>query len=501
MKRLFVLVLLLLCAPVRAEVTEEKIQAVLPALEQYVEKGRADWNVPAVAVGIVHHDKLVYFKGFGKKSDQDPTPPDQDTLFAVGSTTKAYCAATLAMMVDEGKLRWNERVVDADPAFRMYDPWVTREFRVADLLAQHTGMAPYVLTTYLCLGYTPDDAVQAMALQEPVTSFRTTFAYVNIPHIVAGNLVARLSGEPNWEAFLQKRLLDPLGMRRTSYGPEAFNRDPNRAVGHFTLEGKLVEVPASKFPYNAGPAGALNSCVADVSHWIRLQLADGLYEGKQLISKDNLDRTKFPETPLASTAAYCMGWLIVYKHPSNIIWHNGGTPGHRSFVGLCPAQDLGIVVLTNNGEADLSDAVGLRFFDLVQDVEGEDYSQLMLERSLEGKAEVKKMMTPPAGAAPPRPLSEYAGTYHNPALGDVVVSPSGQRLAFRLPKPGVDGYLAPYDGDVFVAHSTTPWAVQDGAELLGKWTFVRGMDGPFQSLRCVLGDGESGCTLVAEKKG
>lgn len=497
MKYWLALCLLLILAPARAELSEEQLQAVYPALEQYVEQGRADWNVQAVAVGVVHKDRLVYFRGFGHKSPTDLSAPDVDTLFAIGSTTKAYAAATLAMMVDEGKISWDTRVLDVLPSFRMADPWVTREFRVADLLAQHSGMRPYVLTIYGCLGYSAEQVMDSMAFCEPVTSFRSSFAYVNVPHLVAGRMVAQLGSEPSWEAFLKKRLLDPLGMRRTSWTAQAFNSEPNRAVGYVDLDGRSVPRQAGSFPYVFGPAGGLNSCVKDVSQWVRLQLGDGAFEGKQLISKANLDVTKTPQTSLGQTISYCMGWLLQVQEPHLIIWHNGGTPGHRSFVGLMPAEQLGVIVLTNNGAADLSDAVGLRFFDLAMGkVDGPDYSRLKLEQSQKEDAKSRQEMTRPAGAAPPRPFREYAGTYHSEILGNVQISPTG---GWSFPT-GAAGVLEPFDGDVFIARCTTEWALDNGASLLGKWTFIRGSQGNFETLRCVLGTDETGLDTRAFRK-
>lgn len=498
MKR-FLLCLLLVLTPLRAEVTEEHLQSIYPTIDQYIEKGRQDWNVQAVALGVVHDDKLVYFKGFGHKSPQDPAPPDPDTLFAIGSTTKAYAAATLAIGVDEGWFEWDTRVLDRYPSFRMWDPWVTREFRVADLLAQHSGMAPYVLTSYGCLGYRAERVIAAMAFMEPVSSFRSRFAYVNVPHMVAGDMLAKLAHEPSWEAFLKKRLLDPLGMRRTSWTAEAFNAEPNRAVGHVSVGEKSLARPASTFPYVFGPAGALNSCVLDVSQWVRMQLADGKFGGRQLVSKANLDMTKTPQTPLSQTVSYCMGWLYVAREPQAIIWHNGGTPGHRSFVGLMPSENLGVIVLTNNGDADLSDAVGLKFFDLATGVEGPDYSAESLARHQKTRAETLASFTRAKDAAPPGAGAEYAGTYHSELLGDVVVT---DKLTFKLVETGLEGYLAPYDGDIFVAHSTSGWAIDNGAEIIGKWTFLRATDGSgFDTLRCVLGlETEGAITLATRKK-
>ncbi|MEW6279379.1 MAG: serine hydrolase [Candidatus Eremiobacterota bacterium] len=501
MRRFLWLLCLLMSLPAAAEpVSDERVRAILPAFEAYVEQARKEWDVPAVALIVVRRDGVLHFRGMGRKSPSDPTPPDEDTLFAVGSTTKAFGAATLAMGVDDGKFDWDDRVLDHVPEFLMQDPWVTREFRVADLLAQHSGMPPYALTGYGELGYSPEAIVRAMKNVRPVSSFRSRFAYVNAPHLVAGGLVARTEAAPSWEEFLNRRLLVPLGMSRTSWTAEAFNAEPNRAVGHALVDGVLRPARAVHFPYCFGLAGALNSTPRDMARWVRLQLGDGTFEDKRLVSAANLEATRTPRTPVNRKSSYCMGWVLTWATPYPIVWHNGGTPGHRTMVAFVPEADLGIVILTNTGDNDLPDACAFRFFDMVFDQPETDYSAQFLEKHRREREEDLNKLARPDNPAPPRALDAYVGTWEGAVLGRVAIQEREGVLHVGLLDPGVEGVLEPWDGDVFTLRMTTPWLVQSGVTLVGRWTFAQSPAGGVDRVECILGDGESGLVTSLRRR-
>jgi len=173
---------------------EERIQALIPDVEAYIAGGMKAFDVPGLAVGIVLGDRLVYANGFGVRSESGGQPVDTRTLFQIGSTTKAFLAATEAIMVDRGKLRWDDRVVDLDPEFQLKDPWVTREFRVFDLLAQRSSLPGFVNDTLAMYDFDDAALIRSLRNVEPVSSFRTTFAYTNITHLLASRIVAKVAG-------------------------------------------------------------------------------------------------------------------------------------------------------------------------------------------------------------------------------------------------------------------------------------------------------------------
>ncbi len=204
--------------PSKTEATMEgRVQELIPDIEAYVVNGMKGFDIPGVAIGIVANDRLVYAKGFGVRSKSNRLPVDTRTIFQIGSNAKAFLAVTEAIMVDRGKLRWDDRVVDLYPEFQLKDPWVTREFRVFDLLAQRSGLPPLVNDILVMLDYKEAALIRSLRYVEPVSSFRTTFAYTNITHLLASRIVATAAGAPDWNVVLQKELLDPLGMKDSTY--------------------------------------------------------------------------------------------------------------------------------------------------------------------------------------------------------------------------------------------------------------------------------------------
>jgi CubicO group peptidase (beta-lactamase class C family) len=208
---------------------EQQIEALAPSLKDYIATNMKSFDVPGLAIGIVAGDKLVYAKGFGVRN-KGGAPVDTQTIFQIGSTTKAFLSATIAIAVDQGKLHWDDRIVDLDPDFQMRDPWVTREFRVFDLLAQRSGLPPYVNDFFGVLGFDRSTLIRSLRYVEPVSSFRSTFAYTNITHILAGRIVAKAEGAADWNVALQKEILDPLGMKNTTYSAAAITAAANHPL-------------------------------------------------------------------------------------------------------------------------------------------------------------------------------------------------------------------------------------------------------------------------------
>jgi CubicO group peptidase (beta-lactamase class C family) len=245
---------------------EARVRALIPDLETYIQRGMKAYDLPGLAIGIVTGDRLVYAKGFGVRSKAGGAPVDARIAFQIGSLTKGFLATTMAIMVDRGKVHWNDRVVDLYPAFQFQDAWVTREFRVFDLMAQRSGLRPSVNNVVGLLGYAEQAMIRSLRYVEPVSSFRTSFAYTNMTHVLAGRIVADLAGAPDWNAIAQRELLDPLGMAETTFTAEAMKAAANRAQGHRWTPDGTIEVPFEPlFPYGFGAAGDINSTLEDMA--------------------------------------------------------------------------------------------------------------------------------------------------------------------------------------------------------------------------------------------
>jgi Beta-lactamase class C and other penicillin binding proteins len=344
-----------------------ELEKVFREFERQVEKALRDFQVPGMAVAVVQKDRVVYSKGFGVKEIGKQEPVDPHTRFQVGSTSKAFTATLVASLVDEGKLGWKDRVVTLLPDFAMADSWVTKEFQVRDLMAQHSGMKPYAGDILAMIGYGRDDIVRSTAHIAPVTSFRSEFSYVNNLWVTAAAVVEAKTGK-TWEQNIQERIFDPLGMAESSYSQEALFKSGNVATFHL-LDGQKVKPiernwPLFDWPYVYGPAGGINSNVLDMARWVRMQLGEGSFEGKKVVGKESLAYTHEPQTPIAGGKnAYCLGWVKSEYDPCPLVWHNGATTGSGTLVMMAPRLDLGIIILSNL-VTPAPDTLGLVFMDL-----------------------------------------------------------------------------------------------------------------------------------------
>jgi CubicO group peptidase (beta-lactamase class C family) len=426
--------------------------ALVPSLESYIAKGMKTYDAPGVAIGIVAGDKLVYSKGFGVRSKSGGAPVDPGTVFQIGSTTKAFLAATIAIMVDRGKLHWDDRVVDLAPDFQLQDPWVTREFRVFDLLAQRSGLPAEVNDGLGMLGYPEADLIRSLRYVAPVSSFRSTFSYTNITHLQAGRIVAQAGGARDWNDVLQKDLLDPLAMKETSYTAAAIEAAPDHAMGYRWTPKGSVEVPFTQiFPYDYYGAGDINSTIDDMSRWVRLQLGTGSFEGHRLVSEANLEVTRLPRIAMAARASYASGWVVQQTPNGEIVWHNGGTPNFGAYVGLLPEKNIGVIVLTNEENIGLPDAIGRWTLDRILANPEVDYVAIKFKSVRDNYAAAGKLFNRPANPRPAPPIDNLTGAYVNPAFGKVSVNRDGEASIMTFETTGAAVKLEPWDGNVLTA--------------------------------------------------
>lgn len=476
---------------------DARIQALIPALETYTAAGMKAFDVPGLAIGIVSGDRLVYAKGFGVRSKTGTMPVDARTVFQIGSTTKAFLAATMAITVDRGKFHWDDRVVDLYPTFQLKDAWVTREFRVFDLIAQRSGLPPYVNDVLPLLGYDEPAAIRSLRHVEPVSSFRTTFAYTNITHLLAGRIVANLAGAPDWNAVARRELLEPLGMSETTFTAEAIEAAANHAEGHRWTPDGTIGVPLEPiFPYAEGPAGNLNSTVEDVARWVRLQLGNGSFEGRHLVSPENLAYTRRPKVAITDKVSYALGWVIAQTPNGSIVWHNGGTTGFGAFIGMLVDKDVGVIVLSNEQNKGLPDAIGLWALDRLLDNPIVDHVAAKLKEAKSNFLSEQKVFAKPERPRPFPPLAPLAGSFAGPAFGKALLRPEGDALVLELEKTGAQLALAPWDGDVFTIRLLprgrfAPVVANMDERPFGFAQFESDKDGKLGVLRLTFDDGQA----------
>lgn len=475
--------------------TGERIQALTPKLEAYVVDGMKAFDVPGVAIGIIAGNELVYSKGWGVRSKSGGVPVDPQTLFQIGSTTKAFLSTTMAIAVDRGKFHWDDRVVDLEPGFQLKDPWVTREFRVFDLLAQRSGLPPYANDALGSLGFDENSLIRSLRYVEPISSFRSSFAYTNITHMIAGRIVANAERAANWNAVLQEELLGPLGMKSSTYTAVAIEAAANHAEGHRYAPDASVQVPFDAFfPYAFGGAGDINSNVEEMARWVRLQLNNGSFEGKLIVSPENLAVTRTPKVALNDKMSYALGWITAQTPNGTVVWHNGGTPGFGAFVGLELDRHIGVVILTNQGNVGFPDALGIWIFDRLLNNVSLDHIAATLERAKTNFARADNMFARPAVTRASPPLAPLCGSFANPNFGKVTLKQDNGALIAVL-QTGARLKLEPWDGEIFTARLLAEGRFLTGAQGQGPRPagfvqFQMDRDGKLNVLRLSFDDGQ-----------
>lgn len=453
--RFFAAVLLLVFAAFEtraAEPAATRLPALIPAIAAYTARGMQAYDVPGLAIGIVAGDTLVHAQGFGVRAKSNARPVDPRTIFQIGSTTKAFLATSLAMLVDRGQLRWDDRVVDRYPGFQMKDPWVTREFRIYDLLAQRSGLVSLANDMLGMLDFDERTLIRSLRDVEPAYSFRATFGYTNITHLLASRIAAEAAGAPDWSDILQKDLTAPLGMTETSWTAEALEAAPNHAKGHRWEPTGSVEVPITPiFPYRFAGAGNINAHVEDMARWVRLMLSNGVFEGRHLVSEQNLAVTRMPRVALSDKRSYAMGWNIQQTPNATVVWHDGDALSYGSFVGVVPDHGVGVVILTNQTNIGFPEMLGRWILDRVLANPDIDYAALKLPEEKAQFEAAARQFAKPANPRPFPPLAPLAGTFDHPSMGEAGVAQVGDALVLTIMKTGARFKLEPWDGDVFVA--------------------------------------------------
>lgn len=446
-------------------------------LDAKVEALRKQIGAPGIAVAIVEHGKTTLARGWGVRKLGDPAPVTADTIFQTGSTGKAFTAAALAILVDQGKIGWDDRVIDHMPWFRMYDPWVTREMTIRDLLVHHSGLGLGAgdLLFVPRGSLSRKETVRRLAHIKPATSFRSGYAYDNILYTVAGQLIEEVSGR-SWEAFMAEEVLERGGMNTATATYEARWATADRAFPHARIGGAVrgdgpnsVLDEREELGRAAMPAGGLALSANDLAQWLRIQLAHGaLPGGGRLFSAAQADEmwkgvTLQPITPYPGSLApltprfssYALGWEVEDYQGARIISHGGGVFGSITHVILLPDQDVGIAVVVNSEDVALLRGVAHMLVDHYLGIPDQDwparFGEFMDKRIAGGKAALAAAKVTPAKVGLSLPLEHYVGTYRDPWYGDIAVTRAadGLRIDFKT-TPRMAGRLVHWQYDSFV---------------------------------------------------
>ncbi|ADB37912.1 serine hydrolase [Spirosoma linguale] len=408
--------------------------------DAYIQQAVRDWKVPGLTVTVVKDGKILLKKGYGVRVIGKPDPVDSQTLFAMASTTKAMTAACLGMMVDEGKLNWDDPVADYLPDFQLYDPAVTRELRVRDLLIHNTGVGNADVF-WAAMKIPSNEILRRMRYVKPSYSLRAGFIYQNVMYLAAGKVLEKVSGIP-WDKFIRTRIFEPLNMRRTKalFGEVT---DANRAKPHLEVNDtvRLVDSPLEEGLVDAvGPAGSVWTCPDDITAWMQCMLDSGRYQGKTLLKPATWAELFKPQTFVTDAEfyptqlltkpvwkTYGLGWFQQDYRGHRINFHTGSLTGMIAIHGQLPDQKLAVYVQGNLDHAELRHALMFRAFDEFALGPDQDWSvsfQKLYGGFKQGAklAERKADSTRVLNTSPSLPLTAYVGTYNSPVYGKVDVT-------------------------------------------------------------------------------
>lgn len=445
-------------------------------LDAYVAKAVKDWNVAGLAIAVVKDGKIVFSKGYGVRELGKPATVDTATLFAIASTTKAMTATSIGMLVDEGKLKWDDPVTKYLPSLQLYDPYVTRELTVRDLLTHRAGVGNADFLWDID-DYSMPEIIDRMKLIKPAYSFRSSFIYQNIMYMIAGEVVAAASGMP-WEKFVRTRIFEPVGMRSSVPHLTLVPPNSNIAMPHMRYGGDTVEAIENSNARAVGPAGGVWSNVSDMSRWMIFLLDSGRVGGKRLLKPDTYEELFKPQTVVPPdefypTAAltrphwttYGLGWFQEDYNGRMLNFHTGSLNGMVAIIGLVQDARFGVYVLGNVDHAEVRHALMYKATDLYLGNPPRDWStelnKLYSARRKSGDslriANDAKRIT---GTRPTLALSNYAGTYEDPLLGRMVVVESGGKLRINM-GPHYAGELEHWQYDTFRVHYDKRWQGTD----------------------------------------
>ncbi|HEX5818819.1 MAG TPA: serine hydrolase [Gemmatimonadales bacterium] len=437
--------------------------------DAYVQQGMRDWQVPGLSIVVVRNDSVVFLKGYGVRTLGTAGPVDARTLFGIMSTTKAMTAMALAMLVDEGKVRWEDPVTKWLPAFQTADALLTRDLRVVDLLTHSTGL-PNADLLWVRGDLDEAEVLRRVRGLAPTYPLRGGFIYQNVMYGVAGAVIAQASGM-SWGEFLQRRLFTPLAMSRThpTYAAVVAAKDGNVSSAHYRIR-DTVRAIADESVDHVPAAGAVWSTAEDMGRWLRFLLDSSRVDGRRLVSDSAFRRLFQPQSFVGASefyptaqltkphwTTYGLGWFQQDYRGEMVQMHTGSLDGRTAIIGLIPERRLGVYVFGNLDHAELRHALMWKTFDVLLGAPERDWSRelLALYGARRARADSARRAVEAArvtGTSPSLPLDRYAGRYEHPVWGDIEISAASGTLRLRAgTNPMTAGPLEHWHYDTFRA--------------------------------------------------
>lgn len=446
-------------------ITSAQPAFVKDSLDAYVQKALDGWHMPGVAVCVVKDGKVDVMKGYGVSEWGTNKKVDENTLFGIGSNTKAFTATALALLDAEKKLSLDDKVQKWLPGFTLYDPWVAKEATVRDLLCHRLGFETFQGDfMYFDSDLSKEEVRQKFGMVKPLYGFRSRWGYTNAAFLTAGEIIPKATGK-SWSEFLKERIFTPLGMSRSLTTTNEMNAATNICAAHTVVDGVVKKIPYGRLD-NMAPAGAIFSSIMDLSKWVTMQLNAGKVDDKVVIPAGAIAQTRTPQSILgngghpynkAHFALYGLGWFLEEYSGRKIVSHTGGVNGFVTSVCLVPEEKLGIVVLTNTDANNFYEALRYEILDSYLGLPYRAYSSVFLQRqTANDKADAewlqKKRDTVAMKIKTDVPLSALTGLYRHPVYGTMNIAvKDGKAMATFEHHKGRYATLEPLGGSRYLA--------------------------------------------------
>jgi CubicO group peptidase (beta-lactamase class C family) len=437
-----------------------KAQSVLEGLDATIEKALVDFQVPGLAVGIVVDGHTIWLNGYGFRDLENKTKVTEDTLFAIGSCTKAFTTFALGALIEEGLLNWDSPVIDVLPDFRLWDSYATQNVTLRDFVTHRSGVPRHDFMWYNAT-HSRQELLQRIRYLEPTCNLRERYNYGNLSYLITGLAMEKVKGT-SWENVVSEKILQPLGMQNTNFSLEDTRKSGNYALPYLEKRGVLKQIPFRDFT-SVGPACSMNSSVKEMVSWIKMLLAQGLYDNRSLLSSACIQEmfaaqaiiSGYVENQDTHFNAYGLGWCIHSYRGHYSVSHDGGIDGFTAVVTLLPYDNLGIVVLSNKNLINLPRYLSLEIIDRILELPVRDWLQQGLDqwnntkKGEETSPELQRKM----GTSPTHPLEEYGGVYEHPGYGTLDVMVKDGKL--QAVHNGISSLLDHWHYDVFSIREDT----------------------------------------------
>ena len=458
-----------LCCCLQLQSTAQRA-FISDSLDRYVERNMTEWKIPGVAVAVVKQGKIIWEKGYGVLETGKPAKVTPNTRFGIGSNSKAFTATALAMLQAAGKLSLDDKVKKWVPDFKQYDPWITEQATVRDLLCHRLGFETFQGDfMYFDSDLSYAEVKEKFGQLKPLYGFRSKWGYTNAAFAVAGEVIEKVSGQ-TWGQFIDSAIFNPLQMNTALPYSISLDTASNAASAHTVVEGVLKKIPYGHID-NLAPAGSISASVEDMSHWAMALLDNGKWAGKTVIAPDAIKATRQPSSIIGNAghrfnrkhfALYGLGWMLEDYAGTKIVSHTGGVNGFVTAFTLLPEENAAVIVLTNTDANGFYTALNAELVDAVLNLPYRDYSALYLAGQKAGNAEdaarIKKLRdTVALKPTPALPLSQFLGDYLHAVYGHMTIAmENGKAVARFEHHKGRFAVLEPLGGNWFLASFNDP---------------------------------------------